>query len=398
MANPDDQDFDLFVADVLNASFSTTLGDVDMLSDREDELIHNVSESDGDTDNDTPTLLDPAVPAPPTTPPVLQGQQPAATPAATVTHPTRPPAPSQWIDVTDTDPGPSHTIPVYNVNSGPSLPTCFDDSTEPFEYFQLFFNDDIMTRICNETNLHANKRRATVNSPRARLNAWKDITLVELKAFFGIIINMGLIPLPSIDAYFSTAWESRIQFFRDVFNRDEFLNIFWNLHFNHIEDENRPVRRGFLIAPVLEHMKTMSRLFYNTSSCVSIDESTISFKGRVSFRCYNPNKPTKYGLKVFVVSDSKNGYLFDFLPYYGQETLIQNTNLLKTTQIVKVLTQSVVMKDPLSPAKGLHVYTDRYYTSPQLAEELLKIDCLLTGTVMTNRIGLPPGMKARGKK
>lgn len=56
------------------------------------------------------------------------------------------------------------------------------------------------------------------------------------------------------------------------------------------------------------------------------------------------------------------------------------------------------MKDPSSPAQGLHVYTDRYYTSPELAKELLKIDCLLTRTVMTNRIGLPPGMKERGKK
>lgn len=33
------------------------------------------------------------------------------------------------------------------------------------------------------------------------------------------------------------------------------------------------------------------------------------------------------------------------------------------------------MKDPLAPARGLHVYTDKYYTSSQLAEELLKIGC-----------------------
>ena len=31
---------------------------------------------------------------------------------------------------------------------------------------------------------------------------------------------------------------------------------------------------------------------------VSIDEGTIPFKGRVSFKVYNPNKPDKYGIKT----------------------------------------------------------------------------------------------------
>lgn len=131
---------------------------------------------------------------------------------------------------------------------------------------------------------------------------------------------------------------------------------------------------------------------------MAIDESTISFKGKVYFRCYNPQKPVKFGMKIFVVSDSSNGYIYDFIPYFGSEDLIPNTNLLKTTQIVKVLSQSVVMKNPDNPVKGVHVYTDRYYTSPELAEELLKIGCYLTGTVMTNRTGLPPRMKEFGKK
>ncbi|XP_054259947.1 piggyBac transposable element-derived protein 4-like [Macrosteles quadrilineatus] len=303
---------------------------------------------------------------------------------------------SDWVDVTDNDPGPSHTIPIYSVSAGPVLPAAFDSESEPIDYFKLFFNDNIFDLICTETNLYANKRKAQCNSPRGRINTWKDITPVELKAFFATIINMGLIPLPSIESYYSTTWIGRIPFFRDVFNRDEFLNIFWNLHFNH-KDTNNAVPRGFLVSPIVDHMKEMCRLFYNPSEHISVDESTISFKGKVSFRIYNPNKPTKFGLKIFVVSDSKSGYLYDFIPYYGKETLIPDTTLLKTTQIVKVLAQSVAMKDPVSPATGLHVYTDRYYTSPEIAEELLGMGCFLTGTVMPNRVGLPPRLKAIGK-
>lgn len=49
---------------------------------------------------------------------------------------------------------------------------------------------------------------------------------------------------------------------------------------------------------------------------MAINESTISFKGKVYFRVYNPNKPTKFGMKLVVVSDSKNGYIYDFIPNF----------------------------------------------------------------------------------
>lgn len=430
MASPDDPDFEDFVEGIMDGTFSSVLHEMDTDSDRENLLINNITDSESDNDGSQniqpgpststtfqptavstpykrPPITQPAAPqpAPPAAPSVPQSapppalQPPPPTPTTRPTQQNNPPLPANtWKDVTDNDTGPSTTIPVYNINPGPVLPSHFTAETDPVDYFKLFFNNDIVGHICKETNMFANKKRARALSPRARLNAWKDITPMDFDAFLGTIINMGLIPLPAIYSYFTTAWEGRIPFFRDVFNRDEFLNIFWNIHFNHIEAENAQVPRGFLIAPILTHMKKMSRLFYNTSSRVAIDESTISFKGKVHFKIFNPNKPTKFGLKVFVASDSKNGYIYDFLPYFGQETLIPNTNLLKTTQIVKVLSESVVMKDPANPVTGIHIYTDRYYTSPELANELLKIGCYLTGTVMTNRVGLPPGMKATGKK
>lgn len=43
----------------------------------------------------------------------------------------------------------------------------------------------------------------------------------------------------------------------------------------------------------------------------------------------------------------------------------------------------------MKPSFWHHVYTDRYYTSPELANELESMNFLLTGTVMTNRKGLP---------
>lgn len=425
MENPDDPEFEFedFVIDVKNTSFSSAFHDELMDSDDENRLIHNVSESEEPEQSTqlvdtcagvvhpspsgqgainhptatTSTLTRSSVPRLATNPvltpqhqarPVLSPPPPSPTSVAT---------PSLWRNVSVNDPGPAHTIPIYRAEKGAKLPISFDAGTEPIEYFALFFNDAILQHICNETNLFANKRKTEVQSQHSRLKKWNDINLVTMKAFLGSVINKGLIPLPSIESYYTTSWEGRIPFFSNVFTKDEFLNIFWNLHFNHRSNQN-PVRKGFLIEPILKHMKNMCKKYYTTGSRVAIDECTISFKGHLSFHINNPNKPTKFGLKVFLVSDSTNGYIFDFVPHFGKGNLIPNSKLLKTTQIVKVLSESVVMKDPLAPARGLHVYTDTYYTSPELAGELLKIGCHLTGTVMTNRSGMPPGLKAKGKK
>ncbi len=57
---------------------------------------------------------------------------------------------------------------------------------------------------------------------------------------------------------------------------------------------------------------------------VSLDESMIGFKGRLGFVQYMPIKPTKWGLKAFIVSDSVTGYTFNWVLYTGK-LLFSNT-------------------------------------------------------------------------
>lgn len=383
MANPDDSDFESFVDGVLNASFSSGIQPINVPDDydHEDIILHNIRNNDPDSDDEQNS----------------EAADQSSIPQALNSTGKQCYNDKDWIDVTDNDEGPRKTIPIYNVNKGPNIPTSFDSETRPIDYFYLFFNEDILNYICKETNDFANKRKATITSPRSRLNKWVDISNTDLKAFLGVVLNMGLIPLSNIESYFSTKWTQRIPFFSDVFTKDSFLNFFWNIHFNHSEGR-QPRKKGFLIRPIVDHMKTMCQLFYSPSDFVAVDESTISFKGRVSFRVYNPQKPVKFGMKLFVLSDCENGYIYNFIPYFGKETLIKDCNLLKTTQIVKTLSESVVYRDKNKETSGLHVYTDRYYTSPELAAELLKINCNLTGTVMNNRTGMPPGLKLKSKK
>jgi hypothetical protein len=76
-----------------------------------------------------------------------------------------------------------------------------------------------------------------------------------------------------------------------------------------------------------------------------------------------------------------NIYIFKL---YTGKTENGKSDLLKTTQVEKELCSALV-KDPTNPPFGYHVYTDRYYTSAQLADELLGMNMVTTDTVMPSR-------------
>ena len=48
---------------------------------------------------------------------------------------------------------------------------------------------------------------------------------------------------------------------------------------------------------------------YHPDTQISLDESTMPFKGRVGFKCYNPKKPNRVHIKMFMVSEAKTGYI-----------------------------------------------------------------------------------------
>ena len=115
---------------------------------------------------------------------------------------------------------------------------------------------------------------------------------------------------------------------------------------------------------------------------ICVDEAMIPFKGRLSFRQYMKAKPTKWGVKVFVLCDSANGYIFRFQIYTGKAAESIDVTL-------GLCSRSVV--DLLQGLEENHhkLYTDNYYTSPELYLHLYKMEVNACGTVRTNRRGFP---------
>lgn len=271
----------------------------------------------------------------------------------------------------------------------------------PLEFFQLFFTDDLLLEIIKETNRYA-LEKIHKNMPLQKKSmwwSWKEVTLSEFKAFIGVLINMGMNEKKELADYFSTDWVDCQPFFKDVFSKERFFQIFRNLHV--CPPPTGPIAgtltRSGKVRNVLAYLDNKFREFYVPSKKVSVDESTVGYKGRVIFKVYNKDKPTKWGIKVFVLSESKTGYICAMEPYFGSTTTDHMgwKNLGTTSRVVLHLVNK--LKQSYGNIEGMHVFTDRFYTNLDLAKVLHDWKVHLTGTIMTHRKGLPEEVRPQRK-
>lgn len=120
---------------------------------------------------------------------------------------------------------------------------------------------------------------------------------------------------------------------------------------------------------------------------LSLDEACCGYKGRIRFRVFNATKPKKFHMKLYQVCESKSGYILGFEVYCGKDgrtcastAPVVDERCTKTTKLVVGLMSELQLLD-----QGYHLYTDNYYTSVELAEELLSRDTYLCGTIRSNR-------------
>ncbi|XP_058792504.1 piggyBac transposable element-derived protein 4-like [Phymastichus coffea] len=300
---------------------------------------------------------------------------------------------SEWITCTESEETPAR-IPFIagDTTAGPHAPS---DKEEPLDFLKLFVTNELVNEIVIETNNYAAKKLdGKTLSPYSIWRNWRNVTIEEMWAFIGVIINMGTMPLANLQEYWSRSDVSYIPFYSNKFTRDRFNQIFWMLHLKTIQRQDAgPRTRLQLVSCFLDYINSKFLNYFTPGREICVDESTIKFKGRVSFITYNPKKPTKWGIRVYTMADSTTGYICGILPYYGSlttDSLIRH-DLPVSTRIPLHLYSMLLEKLP--GAQGHHMFTDRYYTSYILAEELLKLKCHLTGTILTNRKHLPEQIK-----
>ncbi|XP_039297776.1 piggyBac transposable element-derived protein 4-like [Nilaparvata lugens] len=205
----------------------------------------------------------------------------------------------------------------------------FPKHLTPTETFHLYFPEEIYEHVAEQSNIYALQCvDATYDIPkRSRLHKLEEFTANQIQAFVAAQIGMGLTKKPAEDSFFQDSfWLTKTPGFSRIFNRDSYQLLKTFLHFN---DNAKQIPKGqvgydklFKIRPLLDITSEKYMESYTPGTAIAIDKSMVKFKGRLSFKQYLPSKPSsKWGIKVWSMCDSSNGFMLKFRIYTGKETI-----------------------------------------------------------------------------
>lgn len=254
-------------------------------------------------------------------------------------------------------------------------PELRDQSTTgtPYSIFSYFITSEIIQKIVEESNLYSVQKNVT-----KPLN----ISETELKKFMAILLYMSIIRYPNVRLY----WSNTVGFepIKKIMTVNRFETIRRYLHFNnnetHLPREHPQHDRLHKISPILSHLNEKFATV-PMEQRLSIDEQMCATKVAHFMKQYLPNKPHKWGFKLYVICSAK-GYAHKFEIYTGQETerFQDEPDFGPVGNVVIRLARGV-------PRHINHIiYFDNFYTSVPLVTHLAKQGIYSLGTVQSNRL------------
>ncbi|XP_043485876.1 piggyBac transposable element-derived protein 4-like [Polistes fuscatus] len=227
--------------------------------------------------------------------------------------------------------------------------------------FNIMFNSIFWENLVTETNLYAKQVINNGNKRRKIDEAWFPIDCDELKIYIALCIIMGDVKKSSVQMYWSKRSVIETPIFRQTMPYRRFLQISRFLHFANNKVVNRSDKLS-KIKPVINYLNQKFQEIYTMQENITIDESLIKFKGRLSYKQYNPSERARFGIKVYKLCESSS------------------ENASET--VVKELSKPILHK-------GHTLYLDNWYSSPNLFVTLLNSKTNVIGTVRANRKNMP---------
>ena len=103
-----------------------------------------------------------------------------------------------------------------------------------------------------------------------------------------------------------------------------FFHAFDNNSLSKLNNEDRLIK----VRPLIDFFLRKFNEVYTPDKQLSVDEGILAFKGRLSFKVYNKDKPNKYGIKLYILAESLTGYVSNYNVYVGySQTSRQFINL-----------------------------------------------------------------------
>lgn len=257
----------------------------------------------------------------------------------------------------------------------------YSNKSQLLDYFRNLFPEQLLDLIVQNTNLYAKQNGSAT---------FVDVSYDELCAFFGMVILMGLHPLPSLELYWSTDEFYGNPVIQKVMTCKRFKKILENLHVCNNDDILPRSHPGHdKLSKIKDMIIILNRTFSENatqSKHQSIDESMIKFKGRSSIKQYMPKKPIKRGYKVWARCDSKTGYLYNFDIYKGK-TDNKKESIGLGHKVVLSLCEEV--------PQGTLLAFDNFFSSLPLLDALCERGLFCVCTFRVNRVGIPSSISEK---
>lgn len=249
----------------------------------------------------------------------------------------------------------------FTARSGP-VSWIPEDGTA-IDFFSLLFPEELFELMVMETNRYARQQIQTKPD-----TTWRETTIEEMKAFLGLHVLFGIKQLPSTRLYWSENALLGVPEVKKIMPRNRFDKLTEYFHLNDstksLPREDPAYDKLFKIRPLLDVVTVKCQSEYLPGRDVSVDEAMVKFKGRLGMKQYMPMKPTKRGIKVWECAESASSFVINMQVYTGKKQ-DGGTEHGLGYRVVRDLTQNIT-------GKHHHVYCDNFFTSIDLAQDLLQ--------------------------
>ena len=254
---------------------------------------------------------------------------------------------------------------------GDLLPPPPLEEHSPLEFFKMFFDDELISFLADQTNIYSVSKVGTSINTNPK----------EIEQFLGAIIIMGILKLPRYRMYWSP--KTRIPVIADAMGvtRFEKLKRFFHCNDNAkmVPRENPNFDKLFKVRPVLNSVLNKCRKLPQEEKH-SVDEQIIPTKCRSGMRQYLPKKPNKWGIKVWARC-GVSGMVYDFEIYTGKSSTPPISDELG------VMGNTVLrLTSGLPPKVGHKVYFDNLFSSIPLLRHLQDKGIWCVSTIRANRM------------
>lgn len=245
----------------------------------------------------------------------------------------------------------------------------------------LFFNDDMLHCIIENTNKFILKKQ------QSGLDVYRSkfTDLPEIKAFLGILYLTGVHKANRLNT--ADIWNgdgTGIELIRAVMPETRFKFLLRHIHF---DDENTRQERMQTdklspIREIFDNFANNCQTNYSISQYATIDEMLLGFRGRCSFRQYIPSKPSKYGLKMYALVDSRMFYTSYLEVYLGNQPEGPYKVNNSPSSVVERMCQYI-------KGSNRNITMDNWFNSYSLACNLLRSKLTIVGTLRKNKKEIP---------